>query len=777
VKKKSIFFFLLICLFSSNANSENLLDCGSDFNHKFINKLDDMRIDSIEINVKKYRKWSKNGVKILIDSSRNTPEKFKKRFAAEVNVNYEGGLKCKFPGKIRHHGDFKDHIIVSNNLFIQSLDVHLESGNIKGVTKFKLLLKDTRGKYEDEILMTALLRTFNYLSPRTSFVKAKINEINTEVIFQEKAEKELLEFNHRREGPIFEGQEIYMFKLAENIKRDEKSNSDSGLYNLMQKGVNGQLAKQINTNWNNNGKNFSNISHRAISNLNLAYLLYINGYKDKKNNANFNSYNLNNTLLSFNDPKNTLKLEIYNLLMFGANGSHGMAPYNRKFYWNSLENYFEPINYDSGFNIDDEPYYFYLPFNNQTIQAFEDLDVLLNNVNIKELQKKIELNGVKLNYAQVQSKINKIRKNLNLYKNKYNKIEPNLLKYNSNYNLTNKMWNIYAASLNKIDPNISILYSEVSKINKDLREFYECNTEDLECSKIDLTTDQKNQLFKGNLNISNNNYQYIGENFKINTVSNISKFNKKAINNSNFYYDKNIDFEFDEINKILNIYQKKSGARAFFKQGSIRDISINFYAYKGEENTDIINFPIDENNLTGCLSLINLNIKDVSIRVDNSNCEDSLNLINVIGNINKININNSYSDGLDIDFSNVSIDSINVSSSRNDCVDFSAGRYKLNKLNLINCGDKALSIGEKSFLNLNQIIIENANIGIASKDSSISKLNEVFIKNAEICIAAYNKKQEFFGSLMEVQSIKCENYSNKIDVDKSSKIIFENNLN
>ena len=96
---------------------------------------------------------------------------------------------------------------------------------------------------------------------------------------------------------------------------------------------------------------------------------------------------------------------------------------------------------------------------------------------------------------------------------------------------------------------------------------------------------------------------------------------------------------------------------------------------------------------------------------------------------------------------------------------------------MLNCGDKALSIGEKSFLDLNQIIVENSNIGIASKDSSTSKLNKVIIKNTEICIAAYNKKQEFSGSLVEIQSIKCENYSNKLDIDKSSKIIIKDNLN
>ena len=42
----------------------------------------------------------------------------------------------------------------------------------------------------------------------------------------------------------------------------------------------------------------------------------------------------------------------------------------------------------------------------------------------------------------------------------------------------------------------------------------------------------------------------------------------------------------------------------------------------------------------------------------------------------------------------------NVVSSKNDCVDLSAGTYKLNKLRLVNCGDKGLSVGEKSLLQL-----------------------------------------------------------------------------
>ena len=143
------------------------------------------------------------------------------------------------------------------------------------------------------------------------------------------------------------------------------------------------------------------------------------------------------------------------------------------------------------------------------------------------------------------------------------------------------------------NPNTFILYSEVSKINKNLREFFECKTKDLICKKINLTTEQKNKLFEGNFNISNKNYQYIGETFKIKSISNILKFNRKKIGDSFFYFDKNIDFNFDETNNQLNIYQKKLGSKAFFSEGSIKNISINFYAQKNDENLEIMNFPID----------------------------------------------------------------------------------------------------------------------------------------------------------------------------------------
>ena len=67
------------------------------------------------------------------------------------------------------------------------------------------------------------------------------------MIFQEKATKELLEFNLRREGPIFEGDERFLFRLSENLPDNQLSNSAIGMLPLLEKGISTMLAKQTNS--------------------------------------------------------------------------------------------------------------------------------------------------------------------------------------------------------------------------------------------------------------------------------------------------------------------------------------------------------------------------------------------------------------------------------------------------------------------------------------------------------------------------------------------------
>ena len=69
------------------------------------------------------------------------------------------------------------------------------------------------------------------------------------------------------------------------------------------------------------------------------------------------------------------------------------------------------------------------------------------------------------------------------------------------------------------------------------------------------------------------------------------------------------------------------------------------------------------------------------------------------------------------------------------------GDYKIIKAKLDYCGDKGISVGERSKLNLINGIIFNSKIGVASKDDAVTSIDNVMIKNIDTCLSAYNKKR------------------------------------
>jgi hypothetical protein len=178
--------------------------------------------------------------------------------------------------------------------------------------------------------------------------------------------------------------------------------------------------------------------------------------------------------------------------------------------------------------------------------------------------------------------------------------------------------------------------------------------------------------------------------------------------------------------------------------------------------------------LTGCLTFYNSKFNNVNLKFEDSNCEDSINMINVTGKINNVIINSSYSDSLDIDFSKIEINKILIKNSRNDCVDVSFGEYNFKTLDLDGCGDKGLSVGETSKLSVKNITVKNSLIGVASKDGSTTNILNSNIKNVDTCLESYNKKQEFSGGYIKVDSFNCSNFKRKSVFDSQSKIIYEN---
>ncbi len=120
-----------------------------------------------------------------------------------------------------------------------------------------------------------------------------------------------------------------------------------------------------------------------------------------------------------------------------------------------------------------------------------------------------------------------------------------------------------------------------------------------------------------------------------------------------------------------------------------------------------------------------------------------------------MNIQDSYSDSLDADFSNIDFKNIDIRDSGNDCIDLSAGRYSIINANLERCKDKAISVGEKASAFFDYVNISDSYMGIASKDSSIVRVKNALLKNTQNCFSAYNKKQEFWTGKIDLGKSNC----------------------
>ena len=142
------------------------------------------------------------------------------------------------------------------------------------------------------------------------------------------------------------------------------------------------------------------------------------------------------------------------------------------------------------------------------------------------------------------------------------------------------------------------------------------------------------------------------------------------------------------------------------------------------------------------------------------------------GSISNLSLKNSQFDLVDFDFSNIKINKAILNNSKNDCLDFSYGKYFIEEITASDCEDKALSVGEKSMLKINNFKGFQNNLDIAIKDSSLVVLKNFSSDktNNENCISIYKKKQEFDGGTLSLNKKEFDCIINK---DLHSKVTLD----
>ena len=151
-------------------------------------------------------------------------------------------------------------------------------------------------------------------------------------------------------------------------------------------------------------------------------------------------------------------------------------------------------------------------------------------------------------------------------------------------------------------------------------------------------------------------------------------------------------------------------------------------------------------NLTGGFTIYNSDILLKNIRFLDSTAEDSINIVNSEIEIDNLNIERSISDGLDCDFCEGIIKNTFVNKIGGDAIDFSGSKVDIENVKISDVQDKAISVGEQSFIRISEGEFINIGVGVASKDSSETYINNSTIRDFELFAAMTYQKKMIFGT-------------------------------
>jgi len=729
---------------------------------------EEREIKNIEIIMDEPRRWVTNAFRILVEFNSNESKtsdtewfnfkidnKYKKKFNSNLIVNFkENKLSCKFKAKVRVTGDLWWHIDWKNGTPLTSLHVKLLDGHINNITTFKLFIPKAREGGENEIFVSSLLRELGFLAPRTFMITSKINGVSHKYIFQEDLRKEFLENARLVEGPLLEGDERL---TVDRIKDNKMIPSLS-------------LSRIINKNFSLKGESNRRTALSAVSALNLIYL------QSHQTQTNFEDQHLPydrlhvNTDIFFLNESNKNRFQEYEALIYALDAYHGQSYDDRRFYFDPILKNFQPVYYDGKSNIinDSQKSKLQILSTKASIDAKRGASKaikLINTLDHEDFRENLFKLGTKISKHDYNELIERIIERLN----QINNSTPRQVEFLK----TKKYFSELKKDIAKDRKLIFVNFKE--------KEFYICKFDLQSCaikesSSIgfqNLLADVLSQNFSKLITSDEKASQYL---FVYDDI-NYDKIRNSAYDNWNeqkiedqfvIKYNEEIKLNIFSEKKIIEIKQTSNSGRVIITGNKIENWNIEFY---GERKNIDPNVPNDYFNLTGCLTLLDIKVRNININSRNSPCEDSINFIRASGEVKTVSIYESASDAFDIDFSNVKINLITINSAKNDCLDLSYGTYIINKIEAQNCGDKAISIGEKSNALVKEININQSNIAVAAKDSSSIKIEKSTIIESPICFTAYRKKQEFSGA--EIKIIKTNCKKEQFFSQKGSKIIFD----
>ena len=187
------------------------------------------------------------------------------------------------------------------------------------------------------------------------------------------------------------------------------------------------------------------------------------------------------------------------------------------------------------------------------------------------------------------------------------------------------------------------------------------------------------------------------------------------------------------------------------------------YVWNAEERSYLSNLKIKNLNaleddllrLTGGINFYKADVDIENVLIENVKAEDAINIVQSDYKIDSLTIKNTSSDALDSDFSNGTIENSSFTDIAGDALDFSGSTSDISNVSILRARDKGISVGEESFVNIENTFIENTSIGVTSKDASeVVMLNTIVKDFTSYGIMSFTKK-DFYSKPSSVKMINC----------------------
>lgn len=724
----------------------------------------------LEISLDDHRSWVTNAFEAWLDSGVGEAgaitDQFKDNYGASIAWTYRDGRRCTDRAKIRLHGDWGDHLRPGPKGFETSLDVRLQSGHIAGIIHFKLLVPETRHG-DNEVFATALTSEVGLLSPRTFFIEADVNGMETRYLLQEKFRNEFLEQNQILESPIFQGDERFGLGWTKHKDSEDVQANDSLFW----------MYRLSNPHFAELGPIARAITEEGLSRLNQASAQATGGIQATRQalttagTARVTGILGEIDLPIFGDSTSNTANEVMKytalLLAIGDDGTgffHGLARHNQRFVYDPWLGTVRPIYYDGNVSLlnnnpdsldqirtrlknligYNEPVTLFAP---AIAKAADALRQDLASIDLQSFSTRLFENGVAIDDRDLQELIEAD----GVIDRRLKKIASSASQATSDHLVPELFAGLH-------DESIGLVFG-----SHPAGRFTACVLGTGECRPLSLSPDEQVSLLRGRLSVDKVDYLFIGNSYSSYQDGRLQPDwlaegwrHQALVGPTTLSTNQAFDIRIDPTRRILELVASWPAARAVIWNGTLDGWTVVFKGADLSQQTNRTNTErYDHRGVTGCLTFRDIQLLNVSAVSRRGDCEDGIHFLRASGNLALIDVSDAISDAVDMDFSELSVTDLVVTRAGNDCLDVSAGTYTVSTAQLRACADKGISVGESARSEFETLLVVDAAVGIASKDSAFSRVRQAVFEDVDVCGTVYRKKQAFDGGNLVLEQSTC----------------------